>query len=276
MERADFAAFEWAISELTDNVLTHSESQIGGLVQVSTFEKDKKRVEFVVSDAGVGIPTSLRSSYPEISSDTEALDRAIREGVTRDKTLGQGNGLYGSLQICSHCNGQFHVHSGYARLADTPKSGLHVFNDRIPFSGTLVIATIDFSNPKLLQDALRFGGKSYSPVDYIEKHFETGQSADIRFHLKEEATSLANRLAGTPVRQKLLNLSNMSNGHKIQLDFGDIALVSSSFADEVVGKIFADIGPLEFMQRFELRNMSMMVRQIVDRAIQQRLKSPKL
>jgi STAS-like domain of unknown function (DUF4325) len=68
----------------------------------------------------------------------------------------------------------------------------------------------------------------------------------------------------------------MSNGHKIQLDFGDIALVSSSFADEVVGKIFADIGPLEFMQRFELRNMSMMVRQIVDRAIQQRLKSPRL
>ena len=34
MDRADFAAFEWAISELTDNVLTHSESQIGGLVQV--------------------------------------------------------------------------------------------------------------------------------------------------------------------------------------------------------------------------------------------------
>jgi hypothetical protein len=26
MDRADFAAFEWAISELTDNVLTHSES----------------------------------------------------------------------------------------------------------------------------------------------------------------------------------------------------------------------------------------------------------
>jgi anti-sigma regulatory factor (Ser/Thr protein kinase) len=70
MDRADFAAFEWAISELTDNVLTHSESQIGGLVQVSTFEKDKKRVEFVVSDAGVGIPASLRSSYPQISSDT--------------------------------------------------------------------------------------------------------------------------------------------------------------------------------------------------------------
>jgi hypothetical protein len=273
MERADFAAFEWAISELTDNVLTHSESQIGGLVQVSTFQKDKKRVEFVVSDAGVGIPASLRGSYPEISSDTEALDRAIREGVTRDKSLGQGNGLYGSWQICTHCHGEFNVHSGYARLIDTPKGGLHVYNDRISFSGTLILAAIDFSNPKLLQDALRFGGKTYSPVDYIEKHFETEQADHVVFRLKEEAASLANRLAGAPVRQKLLNLIKMSDGHKIYLDFSDITLVSSSFADEVIAKLFADIGPLEFMQRFELRNMSLMVRQIVDRAIQQRLKA---
>jgi STAS-like domain of unknown function (DUF4325) len=168
---------------------------------------------------------------------------------------------------------EFNVHSGYARLIDTPKGGLHVYNDRIPFSGTLILVAIDFSNPKLLQDALRFGGKSYSPVDHIETHFEKGQTADIVFHLKEEAASLANRLAGTSVRQKLLNLSNMSDGHKIYLDFGDIALVSSSFADEVVGKLFADIGPIEFMRRFEPRNMSSMVRQIVDRAIQQRLKA---
>jgi hypothetical protein len=121
MKRADFAAFEWAINELTDNVLTHSESQIGGLVQVSTFQKNRKRAEFVVADAGIGIPASLRQSYLDISSDTEALDRAIREGVTRDKSLGQGNGLFGSWQICNLCEGHFQVDSGYARLVDTAK-----------------------------------------------------------------------------------------------------------------------------------------------------------
>ena len=44
IDRADFAAFEWSVNELTDNVLTHSESQIGGLVQVSwTFLPIQKR-----------------------------------------------------------------------------------------------------------------------------------------------------------------------------------------------------------------------------------------
>lgn len=72
LERTDFAAFEWAVNELTDNVLVHSESTVGGLVQVSTFVKFSKRVQFVVADAGIGIPTSLRSGHPEINSDTEA------------------------------------------------------------------------------------------------------------------------------------------------------------------------------------------------------------
>ena len=76
-----------------------------------------------------------------------------------------------------------------------------------------------------------------------------------------------------PVRQKLLNLSAMSTGRRICLDFGGIELVSSSFADEVVGKIFVEFGPLEFMQRFELRDMSSMVKQIVKRAIHQRMRT---
>lgn len=43
LERADFAAFEWAVNEITDNVLVHSDSSVGGLVQVSTFAKFRKR-----------------------------------------------------------------------------------------------------------------------------------------------------------------------------------------------------------------------------------------
>jgi len=272
IERSDFAAFEWAINELTDNVLTHSESPIGGLVQVSTFQKNKKRLEFVVADAGISVPTSLRSSYPEFTSDTEALDKAIREGVTRDKALGQGNGLFGSWQICSHCNGHFQVDSGYARLIHTPKGGLHVYNEKIPYSGTLVVAAIDFTNPNLLQEALRFGGKPYMPIDYIETHFEDEATEDIQFRVREEAASLGSRPAGAPVRTKLINISKMAPGRKIIVDFDDIALISSSFADEVFGKLFLEMGPLAFMQTFEFRHISPMIGQIIDRAIQQRSK----
>ena len=56
IERSDFAALEWSINEITDNVIVHSESPIGGLVQVSTFSKNQKRVEYIVADAGLGSP----------------------------------------------------------------------------------------------------------------------------------------------------------------------------------------------------------------------------
>ena len=105
--RTDFAAIEWSLNEITDNVLVHARSALGGLVQVSTFHRQRRRVEFVVCDAGVGIPTSLRETHLEIRSDAEALEKAIREGVTRDKSVGQGNGLFGSYEICRLSGGYF-------------------------------------------------------------------------------------------------------------------------------------------------------------------------
>ena len=168
LERSDFAAFEWAVNELTDNVLVHANSAVGGFVQVSTFVKYRKRVQFVVADAGVGIPTSLRGGHPDIGSDTEALDRAIREGVTRDAAIGQGNGMFGSYQICSKSKGDFLVDSGHARLRFQPNSGLSIDNQTVPYRGTLVVATIDFSDPALLEDALAFKGVKYEPIGVVE------------------------------------------------------------------------------------------------------------
>jgi hypothetical protein len=54
------------------------------------------------------------------------------------------------------------------------------------------------------------------------------------------------------------------------IDFADVPLVSSSFADEVLGKLFVELGPLTFMQRFEMRNVQTTVKQLVDKAIAQR------
>jgi len=271
IERPDFAALEWSINEITDNVLTHSESNVGGLVQVSTFQKARKRLEYIVADAGVGIPTTLRATHPNLRTDAEALDRAIREGVTRDKSIGQGNGLFGSYQICSHSRGFFQVVSGYGKLVYSERNGLHVSTEKVPYAGTLVAATIDFSQPHLLEQALQFGGKLHAPVDFIETHYEAEDAERIVFVIKDEATSFGSRPAGTPLRTKLGNLAQMCPGQRIYIDFSDIALISSSFADEVFGKLFAELGALSFMQRFEFMNVSQTVRQLVDRAIAQRM-----
>lgn len=271
MQRSDFAAFEWSVNEITDNVLVHSESSIGGLIQVSTFQKFKKQVQFVVADAGIGIPKTLREGYPEISSDTDALDRAIREGVTRDKKIGQGNGLFGSYEICSKCNGYFAVHSGYARLTFDDRNGLSISKVSIPYSGTLVIATIDFTEPKLLEDALRFKGQKYTPVDFIELEYEAGEDRNIHFIMKEASQSFGSRVAGKPIRIKLSNLLRMGGEGKVIIDLADIPLMSSSFADEAFGKLFLEAGPVRFMQKFEFINVMSTVQQLINKAIAQRM-----
>lgn len=272
IRRENFAALEWAVNELTDNVIVHSQSVIGGLVQVSNFRRNSKIIEFTIADSGLGIPATLRSGGAFLGSDTDALDRAIREGVTRDKSIGQGNGLYGSYQICCQSGGVFQIESGHARLLYRPgPHGLEIRDQRVPVRGTLVIAKINFSDPDLLKDALRFSGKSHKPIDYIETKYEGALDETIYVSLADEAQSFGSRVAGTPIHIKLYNLVQMCPGQPIEIDFAGIPLVSSSFADEVFGKLFVKLGPLQFMQRIRFKNVEQTVRMLVDRAISQRV-----
>ncbi|HFQ4956304.1 TPA: DUF4325 domain-containing protein [Vibrio vulnificus] len=271
MQRRDFAAFEWSINEITDNVLVHSDSAIGGLVQVSTFKKNSKQVQFVVADAGVGIPKSLRGGRPDLTSDTDALDHAIKEGVTRDTKIGQGNGLFGSYQICSLCEGHFRINAGNAKLEFHNKKGLSISYERIPYGGTLVEATIDFTQPGLLEKALNFRGKEHHPVDFVEVEYEKSDDGDIHFIVENEAQSFGSRVAGKPVRTKLSNLERMVQGSKIIVDMKNIPIMSSSFADEAFGKLFMQTGALTFMGKFQFINVMPTVKQLIDKAIAQRM-----
>jgi len=268
LERPDLAAIEWSLSEITDNVLMHSESPCGGFVQLNNF-RAKRQVEFAVSDAGVGIPETLRRGHPAIRSDPEALDQAIREGVTRDKQLGQGNGLFGTFQIARVGGGYLNVHSGYARL-DFRKGDLRIRSEPIPCVGTLVVACMDISNPNTLGEALRFDDQRYQPTDYIETHYEATDRDVLVFRIRQETASFGSRIAGTQVRTKLSNLVRMNPGRRIVIDFTEVPVVSSSFADEVFGKLFLELGALRFMQAIDFVGIQETVQALLDRAIMQR------
>jgi anti-sigma regulatory factor (Ser/Thr protein kinase) len=205
--REDFAAVEWAINEIADNVLVHSESAVGGFVDL-TNSVDRDRVEVIVADAGIGIPRSLRAGIRSIRSDSDALEQAIREGVTRNAAIGQGNGLYGSYQIAEGSGGDFHVHSGYASL-EASHGYLKLHSELIPYTGTLIVAGMDYSHPDLLANALRLGGEKQSPTDHIELKYEMDTDGDLTLDLSTETQSFGSRDAGEPVRTKILNLYRM-------------------------------------------------------------------
>jgi hypothetical protein len=268
--RDHLKAIEWSLNEITDNVLTHAISPIGGYVQVTAL-KNRKLVEFVVVDSGIGIPSTLRASRPEINSDVDAVAQAIQEGVTRDPDVGQGNGLFGSYQIAVSSGGYFGIHSNRATLYYTEKTGMHARAESAPFLGSLVVCGIDYTSPLLLERALRFRDTPHIPLDRIDTHYETGARGELLFVIREETSSVGSRPAGANVRQKLENLIRLTNADRIIVDFENVHLISSSFADEVFGKLFITLGAIHFSSKFEFRNCDQLVRKLIDKAITQRV-----
>ena len=269
--RADIRYIEWIVNELTDNVMNHARSAIGGIAQVSNL-RQREQIELSVCDSGVGIPSTLRGTNTALRSDMEALDAAIKEGVTRDKSFGQGNGLYGTWSISQKSGGQILIISGYASLVSSLRDGLHIRRENIPLNGTLVSARIGYSDKVDLSDSLTFGGKRHVPVDYIETHFDEDKDGNITFVIKKESESFGSRSAGEPVRRKLLNVIRALKGGRVMIDCADVILVSSSYADEVFGKLFKEIGPMEFMKRIEFTNIVDTSKSLIDKAISQRMR----
>lgn len=274
LNRSTFAAVEWALNEISDNVINHSQSCIGGILQINVFDRTANKVEFTIADAGIGVPATLRQAKPEIQSDADALMQAVKSGVTRNASDFQGNGLYGTLEICRVSNGRFSLNAGNGFLLRSVDGVVTARNESVPFNGTSVDAIIDFSEPALLERALAIEGRIHNPVDYIELKYEKEDLTSIPFNLNEQSISYRSRPAGRPVFTKLENIINACPGQTIVVDFNGIAVVSSSFADEVFGKLFVSLGPMKFMQAIRMININSTVQALVDRAITQRMQNP--
>jgi hypothetical protein len=59
----------------------------------------------------------------------------------------------------------------------------------------------------------------------------------------------------------------------VSIDFEGVPLLSSSFADEAFGKLFFSIGPMKFMQRIKLVNLTGVAEGLINKAIAQRMKA---
>lgn len=69
------------LTEIINNVLDHSESEIGCYISAQAYPKED-HLEFSVLDLGIGFLGSLRPVYPELSNNAEAITLAVQEGVS--------------------------------------------------------------------------------------------------------------------------------------------------------------------------------------------------
>lgn len=259
-------AIEWALSEITDNVLSHAESPVGGFVQAQGRpERQDPYVEFLVADAGVGIPSSLN----ETRNHEWALKRSIMEGVTRNSNSNAGNGLFGTYRAAMISGGWFSLYSQNAQLVHLEDKNIITSRSTIPYTGTFLTCRIMVNKNNLLEDALMFGGREQEPVSmYVERKYGDGDA--LVFHMKTECTSVGSRQSGRQAKTKIDNMIAISEGSPIEFDFDDVLLISSSFADEVFGRLFSDLGAMRFMQMVKFKNVDPIVASLIDRAISQR------
>jgi anti-sigma regulatory factor (Ser/Thr protein kinase) len=267
LNRKALRALEWSLSEITDNVLNHSESVIGGVLQVMTFPK-KKNIEIYVCDAGIGIPASLRRGKPELTDHVQALRAAIDEGVTRNKMTNQGNGLYGAFRCSSLSGGEFSIISGNAIL-QFAKESLRVNKTNIPARGTFIRSKINYEQEDILEKAFTFKGMRYDfPNDYIDKTYQTS-SDEINFVMKDQIEFFGSREAGKAAIIMVENITERLK-NKIIFNFEGIHVVSSSFADEVFGKLYVKYGASELTRSCKFSNIDETVKKLINRAIAQR------
>lgn len=262
LDRSQLKAVEWAVNEITDNVINHSRSKIGGAIIASRVPRTEI-IEFVVADCGIGIARSLG-----IQDDDRAIESAIQEGVTRNKETNQGNGLYGSFRLAQVSEGAFSIKSGMASLYVDKDSNVKVRRELIPFNGTVVLCQIDCSRQDLIQRALVFNGRAHDPAyDYLEKMHEREGSDPITVNAKDICKTFGSRESGREARNYLKNVLNSYPAQTICVDLADVNIVSSSYADEAFGKLFVELGPMRYMRTIQLNNSCAEVEVVIDRAI---------
>jgi len=266
---------EWSLNEVVDNVLNHANSPGGGFASLTTGLTDK--VQFTVADCGVGVLASLREAYPQLRYDTDSLGEAIKAGVTRNRQAGQGNGLAGTLRIATASGGSFSIMSGVGRLNvfHDPKtkqlaSRKIVSSQSQRFPGTVVDAQI-MKNPSFrVADALGFTGMIGGIYNLIEAHYESETGNEFMMKLANETTGFGSRESGRQVRTKCLNLLDADKARPLVLDWSGVPVISSSFADEAIGKLFVELGPLSFSSRVRNIGVEPLVRGLIEKAILQR------
>ena len=93
----------------------------------------------------------------------------------------------------------------------------------------------------------------------------------LHLRLKDETTGYGTRHAGRQLLTKCLNLLTAEPTKPLLVDWDGVPVISSSFADEFIGKLFVELGPLAFSACVQNTGMEALVRGILDKAIMQRV-----
>lgn len=263
-------SIEWALNEVMDNVIQHSNISHGYVMgQIHT---TRKYIAFTIFDAGQGIYNSLSKSIHAPRRASDAITLAIKEEVTRDREIGQGNGLYGLHSIIKQGRGSLVITSGggsymYNNAAGKTQDKIPQLSEENP--GTIVDFQLDYSADLSLDKALFFKGKQYNLVN-IRVESLGDENGNIVYKIKEHAEGTGTRESANRVKNEIFNILQTEPKNVI-LDFDGVAVISSSFADELIVKLLLELGLFQFNNIIRLKGLDSSQQSILQRSVIQRL-----
>ena len=261
----------WSLNEVMDNVLIHSKAEFGYVM--GQIHKSQKNIAFSVCDYGIGIFNSLReSNLHKPRTAIDAITLAIKEEVTRDTSVGQGNGLFGLHSIICQGKGTLEItSSGASYKLNGDKTFI---NKKLPKHsmskpGTIIDFQLNYGKDISLENALKFRGKDYSIVDLYIENFEDDQGRNY-YSVKDHSGGTGTRDSALRIKNEVMNLITETKKPVI-IDFKEIAVISSSFADELIAKLLLELGLFQFNNLIILRGMNSQEQNILQRSVIQRL-----
>lgn len=263
-------SIEWALNEVLDNVIQHSKISAGYVM--GQLHTQSKIIAFTIFDAGQGIYNSLKNSEHNPRTAVDAITLAIQEEVTRDKKIGQGNGLFGLHSIVKQGKGKLGVLSGTGFY--TYNEGVVKTYDKMPCMsletpGTMIDFQLSYAEDLSLDRALVFRGKQYEMLNLRFEEMED-DNGHIIYKIRERAEGTGTRESAIRVKNEIFNILTQEN-KPITIDFSGVEVISSSFSDELLAKLFLGLGLFQFNNLIRIKGLDLSQQRVLQRSVLQRI-----
>ena len=147
-------------------------------------------------------------------NETEAIELAIIRGVSGNREIGQGTGLWGLKEILQENKGYLSIQTGHVNITYNFKDDTKKISSNLPILDkenlcTRIDFSINFDNFINLNKAL----DNYEPMEQINSEVQNliDYNGWIHFNLVEQATGgIGTRDSGKRLRLYLLNLMNIT------------------------------------------------------------------
>lgn len=267
---------QWCIFEILDNVFEHSEAS-SGFVMMQLHPKTHRCV-ISVADAGRGIHKAMYAgrfsnaiNLEKIRTADVAIAHALERGVTSKGKNNQGNGLHGLKASVEMNGGSLTIHSGRGVWAfRNGNESIHLLEQRalpnVENSHTTVVDwRLNCDRPVDISKAI---SSKYENRNILEKYEGDENYILIESKILERASGT--RQQSEKLRIRIENYLN-AGAQYIVIDMKGISIISSSFADELFGKLAVKMGLKEYKSKIFLNNANRTIKMLIELSTERRI-----